>query len=182
MSTIIKRFQEVDPAIEEVTLNMWLDQATVDEMDPMNLYTPMLHGARDPIRAVHVGLVDITNTQRHTQVPLNSQAPLQLSHFVAWSGALERHTKQQLWDARRASSDAHILQDINNQYKFWSQVKTNTKQDTGSSGALHRRKVVIVGAGISGLVCAIRIHEMAGVPMDSIVLLEKGPDVGGVWN
>ena len=41
--------------------------------------------------------------------------------------------------------------------------------------------VCIIGAGFSGLVCAIHTHEIAGISLDEIRLIERLHNVGGTW-
>jgi len=50
--------------------------------------------------------------------------------------------------------------------------------DTVSAAARERLRVVIVGAGMSGLLAAIRLNE-AGIPF---VVIEKNERVGGTWH
>lgn len=44
--------------------------------------------------------------------------------------------------------------------------------------ACSRKRIVIVGAGFSGLSVAVRLRERGE---ESFVVLERGPGVGGVW-
>jgi len=41
-------------------------------------------------------------------------------------------------------------------------------------------EVCVVGAGFSGLLCAVALRDQ-GVPLESICILEAGPGCGGVW-
>ncbi|MFP6682402.1 MAG: NAD(P)/FAD-dependent oxidoreductase [Gammaproteobacteria bacterium] len=58
-------------------------------------------------------------------------------------------------------------------------AKLSIKPDLATANRIDRQpKVVIVGAGMSGILSAIRLREMG---MENIVVLEKADRIGGTW-
>src|SRR3546814_19487126 len=53
-----------------------------------------------------------------------------------------------------------------------------TKLCAGAMEGLHDTRVIIVGAGMAGLLAAIRLKQRG---IDDLVILEKGDGVGGTW-
>ncbi len=62
--------------------------------------------------------------------------------------------------------------------QFDSQFKATSTPEPGSSAAVKLPRVVIIGAGMSGMLAAIKLREAGN---ENFIICEKKADVGGVW-
>lgn len=90
----------------------------------------------------------------------------------AYTGST-KNPKRSLWER---SSSAEVTGDRGD-FSEWSEKEVTNIKGKQAAGLLGPR-IVIIGAGMSGLLMAIKLKE-AG--LDNFILCEKGTDVGGVW-